>query len=435
MAQEANGKFWTRRTFLQTSGAMAAAVSAPFAVKTSAFAVEGKISIMNTIPTLANEYWQGWDAGARAACQQLGLKYVIQTFEDFPEKQLSQIEQAPSMGVNGVIAFAQNAEIIKAMAVTAKQHNVLVADVHSTAAWLDPVDPVFQGAYAVYTQPDNVRSMQKVCEILFEKMGGEGDVIFVCGFPGNFSTECRRAGAYNALAKYPKIRKVAEQNGGENRVAARPVFENLLTANPNIRGVMCHNDDTAIAVTDVLRERDLTGKIFVVGIDAINEFLTRMQTNPSALATVSIDAPFHSGLMAVELYDRLSGVSFAPLELMRYTDTLVIDTPAAAAAYVKLMDPAKPLPYDFKAMSRHLAGDGWITPWRQEIIDPRKLWSDIPAMEKLKPANWTLPDIITSSLKNGDLERLNAMYRDHYKSDPLQPIVQLTTTKTTVLAG
>jgi ribose transport system ATP-binding protein len=79
------------------------------------------------------------DAGAKQACKQLGLKYLSQTYEDSVEKQISQIEQARTLGVNAVVTFAQNAEIIKALAATAKRVGVILANAQTTAAWLDPL--------------------------------------------------------------------------------------------------------------------------------------------------------------------------------------------------------------------------------------------------------------------------------------------------------
>ncbi|MGO6694388.1 sugar ABC transporter substrate-binding protein [Rhizobium johnstonii] len=391
------------------------------------------ITILNTFPTLANEYWQGWDAGCKLATEQLGLKYIAQTFEDSVDKQISQIEQAPSLGVNAVVTFAQNAEVMKALAATASQVGIKLANAHSTAAWLDADDPAYAGSYLLYSQPDNIRGTAAMAQALFDKIGNEGRVLYVGGLPGNFSADSRAAGVKLALKNNPKIELVAKQPGGENRVAARPVVENLLTAHPDVAAIVSYNDDTAIAVLDVLRERGLSGSIVTAGIDATREMLNRVREDKSALGTVSINAPFMTGYSVVTLYDALEGIAYDPLEKMRYFDSIFLDSPEAAEKYLSAMDQSGRIDFDFKGMSRHLNGDNWKIQWGMEVIDPSNFWGQIESMQSLKPSGWALPESVEASLKAGNADKLNKMYRDHFVPGPLSDVAGMTRSKKTVL--
>lgn len=423
-----------RRTLLRYAGATAAVtLASPLVLRKTARASDQQITIMNTFPTLANEYWQGWDAGAKLAAEQLGIKYMSQTFEDSVDKQIAQIEQAPSLGVNAVVTFAQNAEVIKALCATAAQVGVKIANAHSTAAWLTPSDPTFGDAYLLYSQPDNIRGIAAMAQALFNKIGNKGKVIYVAGMPGNFSADTRAAGVKLALKNNPNIELVAEQPGGENRVAARPVVENLLTAHPDVAAIVSYNDDTAIAVLDVLRERGLSGQIYTAGNDATREMLNRVKEDPSALGTVSINAPFMTGYSVVTLFDALNGVTYDPLERMRYFDSLFLDSPDVAANYLSIMDKNGAFPFDFKSMSRHLNGDNWKIQWGMEVIDPSQFWSTIDSMQALKPANWALPEDVAASLKAGNVEKLNKMYKDHSAPGPLSAVAGKTKSGQTVL--
>lgn len=429
-----NSKKINRRTLLKhTVVASGSMLAAPALMTKTAWGSDDKITVLNTFPTLANEYWQGWDAGAKQACSQLGLDYISQTYADSVEKQIAQIEQAPSLGVNAVVTFAQNAEIMKALAAVAANVGIKIANAHSTAAWVHPLDDLFHGAYLLYSQPDNIRGTGAMAQALFNHMGNEGDVMYVAGLPGNFSADSRAAGVYTALANNPGIKMIAEQNGGENRVAARPVVENMLTANPNVGAIVSYNADTAIAVLDVLRERGLSGKIVTGGIDATGEMLVRVRDDDSALGTVSINAPFMTGYSVVRLVDDLEGVETDPLERMQYFDSLFVDTPEAAAKYLELMDVTKELPFDFKSMSRAANGDDWTIPWGVEIIDPTDFWSKIESMNATKPANFAVPTEVQASIDAGNVDKLNAMYRDHFAPGAISQVVDLTQSKKTVL--
>jgi len=423
-----------RRTVLKyAAGIAATSVFSPFVLRKTARASDETITILNTFPTLANEYWQGWDAGCKLATEQLGLKYISQTFEDSVDKQIAQIEQAPSLGVNAIVTFAQNAEVIKALAATASQVGVKLANAHSTAAWLDADDPVYAGSYLLYSQPDNIRGIAAMAQALFDKIGNKGKVLYVAGLPGNFSADSRAAGVRLALKSNPNIELVGEQPGGENRVAARPVVENLLTANPDVSAIISYNDDTAIAVLDVLRERGLSGSIFTAGNDATREMLNRMKEDKSALGTVSINAPFMTGYSVVTLYDALEGVTYDPLEKMRYFDSIFLDSPEVAEKYLGAMDQSGGINFDFKSMSRHLNGDNWKIQWGMEVIDPANFWGQVDSMQSLKPSGWALPESVASSIKAGNTEKLNKMYRDHFVLGPLSDVAGLTRAKKTVL--
>ncbi|TBF70706.1 sugar ABC transporter substrate-binding protein (plasmid) [Rhizobium leguminosarum] len=424
----------SRRSVLKYSALGGASLlAAPFVLRKTARASGESITILNTFPTLANEYWQGWDAGCKLATEQLGLKYIAQTFEDSVDKQISQIEQAPSLGVNAVVTFAQNAEVMKALAATASQVGIKLANAHSTAAWLDADDPAYAGSYLLYSQPDNIRGTAAMAQALFDKIGNEGRVLYVGGLPGNFSADSRAAGVKLALKNNPKIELVAKQPGGENRVAARPVVENLLTAHPDVAAIVSYNDDTAIAVLDVLRERGLSGSIVTAGIDATREMLNRVREDKSALGTVSINAPFMTGYSVVTLYDALEGIAYDPLEKMRYFDSIFLDSPEAAEKYLSAMDQSGRIDFDFKGMSRHLNGDNWKIQWGMEVIDPSNFWGQIESMQSLKPSGWALPESVEASLKAGNADKLNKMYRDHFVPGPLSDVAGMTRSKKTVL--
>ncbi|MET0257640.1 MAG: sugar ABC transporter substrate-binding protein [Methylobacterium sp.] len=372
-------------------------------------------------------------AGSRLACEQLGLTYISQTFDDSVEKQISQIEQAPALGVNAVVTFAQNAEVIKALTATAAQVGVKIANAHSTAAWVPATDPSFGDAYLLYSQPDNIRGTAAMAQALFDRIGNKGKVFYVSGLPGNFSADSRAAGVKLALANNPQIELVAEQPGGENRVAARPVVENLLTAHPDVAAIVSYNDDTAIAVLDVLRERGLSGTIVTAGIDATREMLNRVREDKSALGTVSINAPFMTGYSVVTLYDALEGVACDPLERMRYFDSLFIDSPDAADKYLSTMSEGGGIGFDFKSMSRHLQGDAWKLQWGMEVIDPGNFWGQIESMNAVKPAGFALPEPLQASIAAGNVAKLNADYKARAVAGPLSDVAATTKAGKTVL--
>ena len=92
------------------------------------------------------------------------------------------------------------------------------------------------------------------------------------GTSGGAVTIARQEGFMEAIGEYSNIEIVADLTANFQRVQAIDVFENALQANPNIKGVFCHNDEMALGVSKVLKDAGIEG-ITVVGIDGQKDAL------------------------------------------------------------------------------------------------------------------------------------------------------------------
>jgi len=424
-----------RREFLEKTGKAslgAGALLMGAGLPRSIWAAETKTgTLMNQFPTLNNQYWQDWNAGGEQAAKAVGIKYINHTFEDSVDKQLSLIENAQSLGVNMIFMFSQNAASSRKLISTAADLGILVVNAHSNAYWATPLDPEYKDHYVKYIEPHNVLGSYGMCVATFNQIGGKGKVINLSGIPGNWSNDLRVAGVDMALKEFPNIELVTRLNGGENRVAAAPIIENLLTAHPDVGAVVCHNDDSAIAVLNALRERGMK-KVKVGGVDAIDEFLTAMQKGPNAAASAAIHGSWLGGYAVVSAFDALNGLKLDPVERMIYQDVLTIDTPESAKAYQEMIYRPKKLPFDWKAMSRFLNPDTWNAQNGVLPIDPSKFfWEDV--VPNTKPTGWKLPEAYQKSIDAGNLEKYSQLYKQHFKGGPIAEVVALTSAKKTVL--
>lgn len=390
---------------------------------------EAGAGLLNQFPTLDNQYWQDWNAGGEQAAAALGIAYQQATYEDSIEEQLSQIESAPSQNVDKVFMFAQNAASSVQLITTAAELGIYVVNAHSNAAWSTPLEPAFQGRYLTFLAPDNVAGSRAMAGSIFEQLGGSGKVINLSGIPGNTSNTERSLGVDQALEDYPGMELVARENGGENRVDAQAVIENLLTAHPDVNAIVCHNDDSAIAVLNALRDRGLDD-VLVGGVDAIAEFLDAITAGPNAAATTAIHGGWLGGFAVVRAFDGAAGVELDPVERMLYQDSLVIDTPDAAGAYVELIYGADSLPFDWEGMSRQLHPDDWNPQIGIAPIDPEDYWGRIGEEQ---PSGYALPDELQQSIDGGGLDTLAERYRSAVTASPLAEVIGLTQSKQTVL--
>ena len=380
-------------------------------------------TVMVQVPTLDNSYWADVIKGAEAAGDSLGLNVDVQVYGDSTDTQLSQVQQAGSKGVDMALVFAQDQAASPTLIQAGTDQGIYMTNIFSNAAWSTPSDEEFDGHYTGYFLPDNVQDSYNMAKSLLEQIGGKGEVLHITGIPGNTTATERELGVQKALDEFSDVEVVGRESGGENRVATQPVIEDLLTAHPDVEAVICHNDDSAIAVINALRDRGMAD-VKVGGIDAIDEFLDDMKDGGNAAATVAIHGSWFGGYNVVRLYDAYKEVdSYTAGESMMFQDSLTIDTSEAAAEYQKVVYQADPLPFDWKSMSRAESGEDWDTQIPLVNIDPENYWDRIGEKQ---PAGYTMPTALSEFLASGEAETLKSEYLDHAKSNPLGSVISLT---------
>jgi len=111
------------------------------------------------------------------------------------------------------------------------------------------------------------------------KMYPKGATIFnLTGTPGSSPAIDRAKGLHMVLDEHPEYKIVAEQTGQFTRDEGNKVAEALLAAQANPPDVInAANDDMALGVIEVLRAKNLNGKVAVIGFDAITESLQAIQ--------------------------------------------------------------------------------------------------------------------------------------------------------------
>lgn len=378
--------------------------------------------VMLQVPTLDNSYWADVIKGAKASAEALGVTVDVQVYGDSTDTQLSQVQQAGSKGVDMALLFAQDQASSPTLIKAATDQGIYVTNIFSNQPWSTPSDEEFDGHYVGYFLPDNVKDSYNMASSVLDQIGGKGKVIHITGIPGNTTAEERQQGVQQALDENPGVELVARESGGENRVATQPVIEDLLTANPDVDAIICHNDDSAIAVINALKDRGMTD-VKVGGIDAIDEFLDDMQNGSNAAATVAIHGSWFGGYNVVRLYDAYKGVEYTPAESMMFQDSLTVDTADAAAEYQTVVYQADPLPFDWKAISRAETPDAWDTQVTLVPIDPEEYWGRIG---EEPPAGYEMPTALKDDLAGGAVQTIAELYLSHSQANPLGPVIALT---------
>jgi len=169
--------------------------------------------------------------------KELGVELVITNANDDKNKQVTDVENLISQGVDGllIVPVDSNAAITLVEKAQAAKLPVAVA---SRAIASDYV--------LTFATGDDLEAGRLVGQYFADKLGGKGNIVFLPGPLGLNPVILRSQGFKEILAKYPDMKIVAEQVADNNRAKAVTVMENILTANPKIDAVFGTNDEMAL---------------------------------------------------------------------------------------------------------------------------------------------------------------------------------------------
>ena len=216
--------------------ATAVAVAAGFAAPTS-YAAEPTIPII--VKDTTSNYWQIVLAGARKAGKDLGV--------NVPE-----LGAQSESDISGQISILENAVSEKpaAIVISPTEFKALGKPIDE-AAKKTPIIGIDSAAdskaFTSFLTTDNVQGGRIAADGLAEgitaKYGkAEGDVALITSLPGVGSLDQRAKGFKEELAaKYPGLKLVADKVADGQATTGLNIMTNLITANPNLRGVFASN--------------------------------------------------------------------------------------------------------------------------------------------------------------------------------------------------
>jgi ABC-type sugar transport system, periplasmic component len=143
---------------------------------------------------------------------------------------------------------------------------------------------------------DNVSGGKIAGSYLLKLVGENADIAELQGAQGSSGTIDRNKGFHEAVDG--KANVVASVTANFKREEGRIATENILRANPNIKGIFAHNDEMALGAVDAVSDAGKGKGIAVVGFDAIDEAIAAVKEGRMA-ATVA-QMPAKMGKTAVQ---------------------------------------------------------------------------------------------------------------------------------------
>ncbi len=229
------------------------------------------IKIGYIVKTLGNTFWQTYEAGAKAAAEDLGVQIDVR---DVPTEGdiKGQLDVAMAM-VNQdydaiVAASITNTNLIPAIAeANAKDIPWIVVSEDQDQDVLDQNNAYVTAKCRLSFYEEGVI----IGEYIAEQLNGEGQVGIVEGMAGTSATRDRNQGVADVFADYPGLEIVASQPGDWQRELARDVAGAMLQANPEIDAIIANNDTMALGAAVAVEQAGKKGEILVTGDDGTPE--------------------------------------------------------------------------------------------------------------------------------------------------------------------
>lgn len=253
------------------------------------------VKLVGQVRNESNPYEASWLDGGDAFAESVGLEQDRLTYDGDSTKQQEQISQLLSGDTDCLVMnilpngdsdtqpIVEGAEEAGAFLVTQwnKPADLNVADYDQ---WLSHI--TYNG----------VESGKQIGDALAEAIGGSGGIIALQGILDTGAAKDRYAGLEESLSANPDVKLLDQQTANFSRAEALEVTKTLLTKHgDDIKGIWAANDDMALGALEALKAAGKEGEVAVVGIDAVPDALTAIESG-AMTATVSSDGPWQGGI-------------------------------------------------------------------------------------------------------------------------------------------
>jgi len=262
--------------------------------KSEQTATKKKPTIALVMKSLANEFFSTMADGARKHQAEHSQAYDllingIKNETDLAE-QVNLVEQMIARQVDAIVIAPADSRALVTVLKRAKDGGILVVNIDNK---LDP-DVLKQAGFSIpFVGPDNRAGARRIGEVLAKQLSRGDQVAIIEGVPTAFNGQQRRLGFEDAM-KAAGMNIVTVQSGNWEMEKANNVAAGILSEHPDLKALLCANDNMALGAVAAIQAAGKTGKVLVVGFDNIGA-IRPMLADSRVIAT----ADQHADLLAV----------------------------------------------------------------------------------------------------------------------------------------
>jgi len=279
-----------------------------------AAAISAKPAVALVLKTLNHPFFVEMRRGAQEAADRLGVQLQVQAAEREidVEKQMQIVENMIQTGIKVLcITPSGSREIVSAL-VKARDAKIPVIIVDTR---LDPKTAGDAGVHAeTFIGSDNYEGGRIAGQYAITITGGKARIGILEGIPGHETGDSRLRGFREAIAAEKAMTIVASQPANWERDQGFNVFQNMLQAHQDIDTVFAASDLMALGAIEAIAAAGRTGKIRVIGFDALEDAKKAIEAGTMAASVAQF--PYEMGKAAVESAVKVMHGEKLPADIM-----------------------------------------------------------------------------------------------------------------------
>ena len=260
-----------RRRVLAATAATAVAAAFSLLPVSSAFAQSAKKpTVALVMKSLANEFFLTMETGAKDYQAHNASKFTLITNgikdETDTANQIRIVEQMIVSKVDALVIAPADSKALVPVIKKAVDAGIIVVNIDNQ---LDADVLKSKDLNVPFVGPDNAKGARLVGDYLAKRLKAGDEVGIIEGVSTTTNAQQRTAGFKEAM-QAGGMKVVALQSGDWEIDKGNAVASQILNANPNIKALLCGNDNMAIGAVAAVRAAGKAGKVQVVGYDNIN---------------------------------------------------------------------------------------------------------------------------------------------------------------------
>jgi ribose transport system substrate-binding protein len=258
----------------------------------------GAVTVALVLKTLNHPFFVDMRRGAQEAADRLGVTLQVQAAEREidVERQMQIVENLIQTGVQALCITPSGSREIVSVLVKAKEAKLPIVVVDTR---LDPRTAADAGVRAAtFVGSDNYEGGKLAGEYLVRASGGKARVGILEGIAGHETGDSRLRGFRDAVKAAPGVTIVTSQPANWERDQGFNVFQNMLQAHSDIDTVFACSDLMALGAVEAIAAAGRTGKIRVIGFDALDDAKRAIAAGTMAASVAQF--PSEMGRIAVE---------------------------------------------------------------------------------------------------------------------------------------
>jgi ribose transport system substrate-binding protein len=209
------------------------------------------------------DYWTKVHEGALCAEHQLrGVQVTWNGVTDETDVvgQLNLLNNYIGEGVDGLVYAATDATAMSEVSSDAAKAGIKVVSIDSGTTPQPSDVPLIA--------TNNISGAELAAKELAKAIGPGGGKVAIIGFHAGTETNDQRVqGFEEGLKKYPKLHIIGIQYSQNDYNTALTVTANVLTANPDLKGLFAANEASDVGAVEAVRIAHMVGKVKIVGWD------------------------------------------------------------------------------------------------------------------------------------------------------------------------